>query len=186
MEKTYIIDYGKDFIWKIDMTADTETILNRVRRICMDIEVFISYAHCDREIVQPLIKSLSDRDYSVWTPESKINVGDNLNEQISEAIIRCAYKGFYIVVISEESLKSSFVTDELAFATSQGAWIVPVVIGTPNIPDDILTWIGKYQKIPLSPTEADFDWVIDMLDSVIEKRLQICLKAMRIRRCNPL
>lgn len=171
MEKAYIIDQGKDFIWKIDMTADTETILNKVRKICMDIEVFISYAHCDREIVQSLIKALSDRDYSVWTPESKINAGDNLTEQISYAIIRCAYKGFYIVVISEESIKSSFVTGEIAFAISQGAWIVPVVIGNPNIPDDIRAWIGKYQQIPLNPTKNDFNWVVDLLDSVLEKKI---------------
>ncbi|MBR4049518.1 MAG: toll/interleukin-1 receptor domain-containing protein [Clostridia bacterium] len=171
MEKAYIIDQGKDFIWKIDMTADTEAILNKVRKICMDIEVFISYAHCDREIVQPLIKALSDRDYSVWTPDNKINAGDNLTEQIYDAIIRCAYKGFYIVVISEESIKSSFVTNELAFATSQGALIVPVVIGNPNIPDDIRAWIGKYQQVRLSPTEADFNWVGDMLDSVIAKKI---------------
>ena len=171
MEKAYIIDQGKDFIWKIDITADTETILNKARKICMDIEVFISYAHCDRKKIQPLKKALSDRDYSVWTPESRINVGDNLTEQISDAIIRCAYKGFYIVVISEESIMSSFVKDELAFATSQGAWIVPVVIGNPSIPDDTRTWIGEYQQLRLNPTENDFNQVVDMLDSVLEKKI---------------
>ena len=171
MEKSYIMEQGKDFIWKIDMTADIDSILSKVRKICSDIEVFISYAHCDRKIILPLIKTLSDKDYSVWTPESKINVGDNWSKQISDAIIRCAYKGFYIVVISEESTKSSFVEDELAFATSQGAWIIPIVIGNPEIPNNIRTWLGKYQQISVNPTENDFKWVVDMLDSVIEKKI---------------
>lgn len=57
-----------------------------------------------------------------------MTIGDAWNKQISDAIIRCAYKGFYIIVITEESVKSSFVADELSFACSQGAWIVPVVL----------------------------------------------------------
>ena len=171
MEKAYVIDQRKEFIWKIDMTADIETILNKVRKICMDIEVYISCAYCDREKIQPLIKALSDRDYSVWTPESKLQAGDTFANQISTAINRCTYKGFYIIVISEESLKSSFVADELAFASSQGAWIVPVVIGNPTIPAEVYAKFDKYSPTPLNPTETDFKWVVYLLNTVLKKKL---------------
>lgn len=153
------------------MTADIDVILNQVKKICADIEVFISYALCDREIIKPLITALVKKDYSVWTPEDNLTAGDAWNKQVSDAIIRCAYKGFYIIVISEQSIKSSFVHGELAFASSQGAWIIPVVIGNPAIPNDIRTWIGKYQQIPVNPTEKDFEWVVDLFDSVLEKKI---------------
>ena len=40
------------------MTADIDVILNQVRKIYADIEVFISYAQHDREIIHPLISAL--------------------------------------------------------------------------------------------------------------------------------
>lgn len=170
-EHAYIIDSGKEKVWTIDMTADIDVILNQVKKICADIEVFISYAHRDREIIQPLISALVKKDYSVWTPEDNLTVGDAWNKQISDAIIRCSYKGFYIVVITQESVKSSFVANELAFAYSQGAWIVPVVLGNPSILHDICQWLGNFQCVSIKPTEEDFAWVVDMLDSVVKKKI---------------
>lgn len=170
-EHAYIINSGKDKVWTIDMTSEIDLILDKVRKICADIEVFISYARCDRDIIQPLINAIADKDYSVWTPEDNLQAGDQWDKQISEAIIRCAYKGFYIVVITQESIKSSFVEKELAFASSQGAWIIPVVIGMPELPNDIMRWVGDYQQIPVESTENDFAWVVDMIDSVVRKKI---------------
>ena len=170
-EHAYIINSGKDKVWTIDMTTDIDTILDKVRRICLDIEVFISYAHCDKSLVHPLIAALINKDYSVWTPENNLKPGDLWEKKISEAIIRCSYKGFYIVIITQESLKSSFVEKELAFASSQGAWIVPIVIGNPELPKDIKQWIGNYKRITTKPTEEEFAWVVDMLDDVVKKKI---------------
>ena len=170
-EHAYIINSGKDKVWSIDMTAEIDLILDKVRKICADIEVFVSYVHCDRDIIRPLINAMLDKDYSVWTPEDNLKAGDQWDKQISEAIIRCAYKGFYIVVITQESIKSSFIKEEIAFASSQGAWVIPVVIGTPELPNDIMRYIEKYQQIPVEPTENDFAWVVDMMDSVVRKKI---------------
>ncbi len=93
-EHAYIINSGKDKVWTIDMTTDIDSILDKVRKICLDIEVFISYAHCDENLIQPLIDALINKDYSVWTPEGNLQPGDLWEKKISEAIIRCAYKGF--------------------------------------------------------------------------------------------
>lgn len=76
-----------------------------------------------------------------------------------------------MVVISQGSIKSSFVAEELAFAYSQGAWIVPVVLGNPNIPDDIYRWLDRFQHISANPKEEDFTWVVELLDSVVKKKI---------------
>lgn len=78
-ELAYIMDSSKEKVWTVDMTADIDVILNQVRMICADIEVFISYAHHDREIIQPLISVLIKKDYSVWTPEDNLTAGGGVS-----------------------------------------------------------------------------------------------------------
>lgn len=136
------------------MTADIDVALNQVRKICADIEVFILYAHHDREIIQPLISALMKKDYFVRTPEDNLTAGDARNKQISDAIIRCSYKGFYIVVITQESVESSFVADELAFGCSQSAWIAPVVLVNRSVRTFADDWdeFNEYQKIQQKKT----------------------------------
>ena len=170
-EHAYIINSGKDKIWTIDMTVDIESILDKVRKICADIEVFVSYANSDRDKIQPLINALTKKDYSVWTPERNNLLEDSLYSQVSDAILRCSYQGFYIVVITQESLNSSFVEKELAFASSQGAWIVPIVLGEVNMPDGIRSWLGKTNKMHLEPNEDDFAWVVSGIDNVVNRKI---------------
>ena len=81
-------------------------------------------------------------------------------------------RGFYIVVITQESIKSSFVEKDLAFASSQGAWIVPIVIGSRELPKDIQQRIGNYKHISVDPTGEDFAWVVDILDGVVKKKIE--------------
>ena len=45
------------------MTADIDLILNQVKKICADIEVFISYTRRDREKIQPLIIALAKKTF---------------------------------------------------------------------------------------------------------------------------
>ena len=172
-EHAYIIDSGKENVWKLDMTADIGSILRKVYMICTDIEVFISYTLRDRAIVQPLIDTLVKRDYSVWTPEDKLTAGAAWTDQIADAIDRCTQKGFFIVVLTPASVKSFSVADELAFASSQGAWIIPVVIGEPDIPDHIRLALGKVNCLSIKPTEEGFASVADALDSLVKKRIEM-------------
>lgn len=116
------------------MTEEWDAIATKIHKICTDLEVFISYVHHDRKVAEVLRTLLIEKDYSVWTAEDNLNIGACWEKQISKAISRCAEQGFYILLISEDSLKSQFVEKELEYATSQGAWIIPVVIGDTVLP----------------------------------------------------
>jgi len=172
MEKGYIEGQGKDFIWRINMNDDIDAILDNVRKICTDIEVFISYTSCDREKISPLVKELNDRDYSVWIASDNLKPGQNFVTEITRAISRCTYKGFFIIVISENSVKSKSVLKGLEFAESKGARIVLLILGEPEIPDDISFLITKYQQIHADPDKGDFTAVVNLLDSEIKKNIQ--------------
>ena len=79
---------------------------------------------------------------------------------------------YSIPFICSREYKSQFVEQELAFASSQGAWIVPIVIGSPELPQDIQQWIGNYKHISMEPTEENFAWVVDILDDVVKKKIE--------------
>lgn len=58
----------------------------------MTYDVFISYAHEDREsLVLPLAKELRKRGYRVWFDEFCLNVGDSLVENIDRGIRESRY-----------------------------------------------------------------------------------------------
>lgn len=133
-ERQYIGQSGKNKIWMLDMTEEWDAIATKIHKICTDLEVFISYVHHNRKVAEVLRTLLIEKDYSVWTAEDSLNIGDCWETQISKAISRCAEQGFYVLLISEDSLKSQFVEKELEYATSQGAWIIPVVIGDTVLP----------------------------------------------------
>lgn len=119
LEHSYILNSGKDKIWSIDMTQDINSILYNVKKICTSIEVFISYSHKDHELIKPLINTLVEKDYSVWTEENIKPSSKSFVEQISDAIdaiSTCSKRGFYIIVISDNSTDSMYVKNELDFA----------------------------------------------------------------------
>lgn len=100
-----------------------------------------------------------------------MKIGDSWKTQISNAISRCAEQGFYVLLISENSLKSQFIKKELEYATAQGAWIVPIVIGNPILPKWLDNWLGQYFRVSEQPSEREFEKVVAMIDSVMLKKI---------------
>lgn len=170
-ERRYIEQFGKNKIWMLDMTEDWDVIATKIHKICADLEVFISYTHRDRQVANVLRRVLIEKDYSVWTPEDNLKIEDNWEIQISNTISRCAEQGFYVLLISENSLKSQFIEKELEYATGRGAWIVPVVIGNPILPQWLESWLGQYFRVSEHPSRIEFEKVIEMIDSVMMKKI---------------
>lgn len=171
-ERQYIERSGKNKIWMLDMTEEWDAIATKIHKICADLEVFISYAHQDHQVAAVLQRVLIDKDYSVWTPDDNMNIGDDCGVQIGNAISRCAEQGFYVLLISENSLKSQFVEKELEYATSQGAWIIPIVIGDIVLPQWLERWLGQYFRISEQTIRTDFEKVVAMIDSVMIKKIR--------------
>lgn len=171
LEHAYILNSGKDKIWSIDMTQDINSILRNVKQICISIEVFISYSHKDQEILNPLINILLEKDYSVWT-DKKIKISSEpFIEQISNAITTCSKRGFYIIVISENTTNSVYVKNELNLAYENGATIIPIVLGKPKISNDILFYISRYQYINIDLQNIDYASVIEKIEATVKSKI---------------
>ena len=74
--------------------------------------------------------------------------------------------GFFVLFISEDSLKGQFVEKELEYAISQGAWIISVVIGDTVLPQWLESCLGQYFRISERTLKTDFEKVVAMMDSV--------------------
>ena len=70
------------------MTEEWDAIATKIHKICTDLEVFISYVHHDRKVAEVLRTLLIEKDYSVWTAEDNLNIGDCWEKQISKACMR--------------------------------------------------------------------------------------------------
>lgn len=171
LEHSYILNSGKDKIWSIDMTQDINSILYNVKKICTSIEVFISYSHKDHELIKPLINTLVEKDYSVWTDENIKPSSKSFEEQISDAIYTCSKRGFYIIVISDNSTDLRYVKNELNFAYANGATIIPIVLGSPHISTDILFYISRYQYISVDLLNIDYDLVINKIETTVKNKI---------------
>jgi len=173
-ERNYIEKSGKNKIWEIDITEEWEKILEKIYKICTDLEVFISYSHHDQTVADVLRKLLVKKDYSVWMPVHNVKNGNSWNMQMSNAITRCGKKGFYVLLISKESVRSRFIEDELEYASRQGAWIVPIIMGNPIMKDRMKLWLSNWQcaRVSDNPTEQELDDIIKLIDTFMLKKIE--------------
>lgn len=168
-ERKYIEQSGKDKIWILDITEDWDTIATKIYKICADLKIFISYSYYDYHIAKTLQNILSKKDYSVWTPEDNLKSGDCWTTQLNNAISQCAELGFYILLISDNTFNNQFIEKELEYATAQGAWIVPIIIGDAVLPQQIRHL--QYFRVSNHPSNNEFEKIIKVIDKVMLKKI---------------
>src|ERR1017187_6753984 len=100
--------------------------------------VFISYSHADSEFANKLAADLHATGIDVWIDKWKINIGESIVGRINDGIHK---SDFLIVVLSNQSVSSRWVLEELNAATvrnvelEKGAFILPVLIEDCPIPE---------------------------------------------------
>jgi len=93
------------------------------------MQIFISYASVDRERIQPIIRVLESRGYSVWW-DRKIPPGRTFDDVIEEAI---AAADCVVVIWSEKSVTSKWVRTEAGEGERRDI-LIPVLIDHVTIP----------------------------------------------------
>ena len=104
-------------------------------------DIFVSYAHEDRERVIKLVRYLEGLGWSVWW-DSRLTAGSAFDEAIATELdaARCV-----VVVWSKASVRSDFVFDEARRAYSRKV-VVPVVIDDAQVP----LGFGRIQYVALA------------------------------------
>ena len=116
-------------------------------------KIFISYSHEDSEIAENLATRLIDAGDKVWLDKWELMVGDSILIKISKEI---ETSDFLIVLLSEKSVSSKWVEEELAQASvilaERGAFILPVLLEDCPIP--LILRHRKYANWKDDPDEA--------------------------------
>ena len=84
--------------------------------------IFVSYAHKDAELVFPEIKRFHDEGYPIWYDQG-LTAGQEWDEEIEEALMDSS---LLVVFISENSMASNNVVDEIKLALEEDIDIVPI------------------------------------------------------------
>jgi hypothetical protein len=100
----------------------------------MNPKILVSYSHKDRDTVKLVASTLSRRGCDVWQDTDKLMGGDRIIPKISQALTET---DFYLIFVSQDSVKSQYVIFELNMAISLYVRkgkpiIIPIILdGTP-------------------------------------------------------
>ncbi|HVF96007.1 MAG TPA: toll/interleukin-1 receptor domain-containing protein, partial [Flavisolibacter sp.] len=88
-------------------------------------KTFFSYSRTDSAFVLKLAKDLRDAGVELWLDQLDIKGGSHWDSAIEKALNTAAS---LIVVLSDESVKSNNVMDEVSFALESGKTVIPVLL----------------------------------------------------------
>ena len=105
--------------------------------------IFVSYAHRDGGKVFPDIKTLNESGYRIWYDEG-IDRGKEWTEDIANALDKCS---LFLVFISENSISSRNVKNEINFALDKNIPLLAVYTEEIELPPGLLLRMGSIQAI---------------------------------------
>lgn len=120
-------------------------------------DIFISYAHEDRDFVARLRDWLTAAGFSVWLDEERMRAGGLVEEQINQALLHSENAVF---VLSEASRKSPFCRSELRIFSEEPELSTRrkiAVLLSPMSPMQIPAYLGEDLRIPwYDERESDY------------------------------
>ena len=122
--------------------------------------IFVSYAHKDSDIIFEEIKKFNDMGYPVWYDQG-LTAGQEWDEEIEDALLDSS---LLVVFITENSMASNNVVDEIKLALEEKIDIVPIYLENAEL--------AKGLKLRLSQKHAIFKFRSDE-----EDYLENCFKA---------
>jgi hypothetical protein len=130
--------------------------------------VFISHSSIDKPFVDKLVNDLTKIGVTVWYDKLDIQLGDSIPGKINDGLTKAKY---FIIVLSNASIKSRWVKEELNSALMKqinlnGTFIIPVVISECQIPP--LLMHRRYLDL-----RNNYDFAIQELFDLLKKDLEV-------------
>jgi DNA-binding MarR family transcriptional regulator len=131
-------------------------------------KVFISHSHADREFAERFARALLSKGQDVWLDKWEIGPGDSIIKKIFEEGLSEA--AAFVIVLSNASVQSKWVREELSVATVRRiedlTRVIPILLEEVEIPTSLRTlhWVDM---------RTDFDdgirSILNVLAGVSEK-----------------
>jgi hypothetical protein len=136
-ERDYALRAGKPVFCFDPVTSR----LTRHKLPPLDLAVFPSYRHGDRDRVDPILEFMSkDRFFDVWLEQQRLTAGTNWVEELQGGISGVISRGGYVVsFLTYEAIMSEFVKAETLQGLEQRHLLVAFVDQGP-----IPVWLASY------------------------------------------
>lgn len=105
--------------------------------------IFVSYAHKNTEIVEPIIRKLQKEGYHVWY-DTNIELGSSWDEDIASHVEDCH---LFIAMISKEYLESDNCKDELNFARDENKKMLLIYLDDSTLSGGMRMRLGRLQAL---------------------------------------
>lgn len=121
--------------------------------------VFLSYSYRDREIAAQIRNELIANDFQIWWDDG-VPAGAPWPEQIASHIETA---GFCLLLISQNSLQSKSVREEINYAFHKKRPVIPVLIGDIELPPMLQFQLSGqlFARLSASPTPSELSRLID-------------------------
>lgn len=125
--------------------------------------VFISYSRQDMEFAKKLVHFLEEKGHQIWMDKKRILGGANYVKEIANGIGKA---DIFLPLFSKESIGSKWVEREVYYAESKDKKIVPILVDSTQMPEEIKLVLGAIQYIDFSgqtPTQDPWKELEDAL-----------------------
>lgn len=172
-EREYISKSNNKTIYTIAIDEDEEEIKEQTENILRRSRVFLSYSQQDKEKVNNLITAFERNDLQVIHDQKDILLTDEYESTLANSILEACDKGCYVVLISQNSIESSYVRDEMNLAfrvalnNDYNDCLVPVIVGDVDlmIAPQIYEYVSMVHSIKVSE-ELNKEDIYNILTSV--------------------
>lgn len=169
-ERDYIEQLSGKKIFTIDLNDDIDKQLKCIEHIARQMKVFISYSHRDRYLKDIITQKLLAKDMMVMCDTDVLQIGSNWNDIIDNTLNDVSKNGFVLVILTENSINSKAVMNEIDTTIACGGKIIPVYVGDVKLSLEMQRKIGDIIgiKINENPTNQDMDYIVEIISSKIE------------------
>ena len=143
----------------------------------MSHDVFISYADEDRFVASTISQALYKEEIVCWMAKDSIPAGVFWDDAVAEAINGCR---LVVLVLSQSSLKSAWVHNEINLSTNHDIPIIPLIIDSDiTITGSMELLIGRFQRIDIGSQPMEFH--LPVLANAV--KLLLASRRTRASRC---
>lgn len=161
----------------------------------MPSQIFVSHSSKDNDLVRDLVENLKNhrelQDFNFWVDFDELEIADTWQKEIAEAIEKSIA---ILVVCTEYSNASAWVTFEWSYAMGLRKPIIPIIYNFTNLHDLLVSRQGvnftgatrplqrlveKLKKLTLSPTNPLVEIMYELFTGEDEPKLYDALALLR-------
>lgn len=166
-EREYIKTLVGKKVFTIDISKDINEQLHKIAQITKQMKVFIAYSTKDILIYSEIKTKLLEKDMLVLDENSKY-ANDYAIKTLNN-IRTSSREGFVLLILSEDSMKSSYILNEISLTMTEGGKIIVINVGGIEINKSFNFYLVNSPVINVSKeiTDSELDKIVNTIMDIV-------------------